>query len=66
MALTNKELLLIQDNIKMTENSIKFLQGCAEIAVDAQIKGICQSMAKEHQTDLQTLIKHINSSTTMQ
>ena len=63
MALTTKELLLIQDNIKMTENSIRFMQGCAELAVDAQVKGMCQSMAKEHQSDLMTLIKHINSAT---
>jgi rubrerythrin len=66
MALTSKELMLIQDNIKMAENSIKFMQGCAEIATDAQVKGLCQSMAKDHQTDMQTLIKHINSTTTMQ
>jgi hypothetical protein len=63
MALTSKELMLLQDNIKMVENSIKFMQGCAEIATDAQVKGMCQSMAREHQSDLQTLIKHINSAT---
>lgn len=61
MSLTTKELLLVQDNIKMAENSIKFMQGCAEMAVDAQVKGLCQSMVRDHQNDLQTLIKHINS-----
>lgn len=61
MALTNKELLLVTDSIRVTENSIKFMQGCAEIATDAQVKGLCQSMAREHQSDLQTLIKHINT-----
>lgn len=65
MALTSKELMLVQDNIKMTENSIKFMQGCAEICSDPQVKGLCQQMANDHQNDLQTLIKHINS-TTMQ
>ena len=63
MALTSKELMLIQDNIKMTENSIKFMQGCAEIATDPQVKGLCQSMAREHQSDLQTLAKHISNAT---
>jgi hypothetical protein len=63
MTLTSKELMLIQDKIKMTENSIKFTQGCAEIAVDAQVKGLCQSMAKEYQSDLQTLAKHVSSAT---
>jgi hypothetical protein len=61
MALTSKELLLVQDNIKMAENSIKFMQYCAEAATDAQVKGLCQSMAREHQDDLKTLIKHINT-----
>ena len=61
MALTTKELMLVQDNIKMTDNSIKYLQTCAEVATDAQIKGLCQSMVKEHQDDLKTLIKHVNT-----
>ena len=63
MALTSKELMLIQDNIKMAENTIKFMQGCTELAVDAQVKGICQQMAREHQTDVQTLAKHISNAT---
>ncbi|NMA33850.1 MAG: hypothetical protein GX940_04770 [Clostridiaceae bacterium] len=61
MSLTTKELMLIQDNIKMAENSIKFLQACAESATDAQVKGLCQSLAREHQQDLQTLINHITN-----
>ncbi len=63
MSLTTKELLLIQDNIKMTQNSIKFMEGCAEICTDPQVKSLCQQMAKDHQSDLQTLIKHINTAT---
>jgi len=61
MALTSKELMLLQDNIKMAQNSIKFMQGCAEIAQDPQVKSICQQMASDHQNDLQTMIKHINT-----
>jgi hypothetical protein len=45
----------------MAENSIKFLYACADMATDAQVKGLCQSMAKEHQQDLTTMIKHINT-----
>jgi len=65
MALTSKELMLLQDNIKMTQNSIKFVQGCVDICTDPQVKTLCQQMAGEHQNDLQVLIKHV-SSTTMQ
>lgn len=53
--------MLVQDSIKMAENSVRFLQSCAEMATDAQVKGLCQSMAKEHQQDMQTLIRHINT-----
>lgn len=63
MSLTTRELLYIQDNIKMTENSIKLMQSCADMASDPQIKGLCQSMAREHQQDMQTLIKHVNTTT---
>ncbi|HHY22738.1 MAG TPA: hypothetical protein GX527_00645 [Clostridiaceae bacterium] len=65
MSLTTKELLLIQDNIKMTENAVKFMEGCTEMVSDPQVKGMCQQMAKEHQNDIQVLMKHI-SSTSMQ
>lgn len=61
MALTSKELMLVQDNIKMAENSIKFIQTCADAATDSQVKGLCQSMAREHQDDLKVLIKHITT-----
>ncbi|MDP4180703.1 MAG: hypothetical protein Q8942_06395 [Bacillota bacterium] len=61
MSLTSKELMLIQDNIKMTQNSIKFMESCADICTDSQIKNLCQQMVRDHQSDLQTLIKHINS-----
>ncbi len=61
MSLTSKELMLVQDNIKMAENSIKFMQACADTATDPQVKGLCQSMAREHQQDLTVLIKHINT-----
>jgi len=61
MTLTKKELMLIDDNIKMAENSVKFMQGCAQIATDPQVKGLCQQMAREHQDGIQMLMKHINS-----
>lgn len=61
MALTSKELMLIQDNIKMTQNSIKFMQGCVDMCQEQQTKNLCQQMATDHQSDLQTLMKHINS-----
>jgi rubrerythrin len=62
MALTTKELQLIQDNIKMGENTVKFMEGCSEMVSDPQIKGMCSQIAREHQSDIQTLMKHISQS----
>jgi hypothetical protein len=61
MPLTSKELMLIQDNISMCENNIKYLQGCSQIATDSQIKNLCNQLASEEKNDLQLLMKHINT-----
>lgn len=61
MALTSKELMLLQDNITMMQNNVKFIQGCSEMAADPQVKNLCQQMVSDHQNDIQTLIKHINT-----
>ena len=61
MSLTNKELLLIQDNIKMTQNSINFMQSCSDFSSDSDVRNLIQKMTTEHQSDLQILMKHINT-----
>lgn len=61
MSLTNKELILLQDNIKMLENSIKFLSGVTSICSDPQVKSMLGSMSKDHASDLQTLAKFISN-----
>ncbi|EPR13044.1 hypothetical protein [Ruminiclostridium papyrosolvens] len=61
MPLTSKELMLIQDNISMCENNIKYLQGCAQLANDSQIKNLCNQLASEEKNGLQLLMKHINT-----
>ncbi len=61
MQLTSKELMLIQDNISMCEGSIKYLQGCAQLAQDSQVKNLCNKLASDEKNNLQLLIKHINT-----
>ncbi|HEX3033335.1 MAG TPA: hypothetical protein VHS59_14070 [Bacillota bacterium] len=53
--ITSKELMLVQDNIEMGKNCLTFIQACAQSASDQQLKSLCQSMATEHQKDIQTL-----------
>jgi hypothetical protein len=61
MPLTSKELMLIQDNISMCESSIKYLQGCSQLATDSQVKNLCNKLASEEKNDLQILMKHVNT-----
>ncbi|MFU0799624.1 MAG: DUF2383 domain-containing protein [Xylanivirga thermophila] len=63
--LTHKELLLLQDNISMCQQTADFLQSCVNTVNDPQLKNLCQQMIQDHQKDSQTLAKHI-SSTPMQ
>ncbi len=61
MPLTSKEIMLIQDNISMCENNIKYLQGCAQLAQDSQVKNLCNKLANDEKSNLQLLMKHINT-----
>lgn len=61
MALTSRELLYLQDNIKMLENSIKFMSGATAICSDTQVKSLLDTMAREHSSDMQVLAKYISN-----
>ena len=60
MALTTKELSLLSDNIKMSQNSIKFMQGCADMCSDPQVASLCRQLASDRQKDVTRLMQHIN------
>lgn len=60
--LTQKELMLLQDNIGMCQDTAQFLQGCVNMVSDPQLKNLCQQMIQEHKQDAQTLSGHITGS----
>ena len=60
MALTTKELSLLSDNIKMSQNSIKFMQGCTDMCSDPQVAALCKQIATDRQQDVNLLMQHIN------
>lgn len=60
MALTTKELTLLSDNIKMSQNSIRFMQGCADMCSDPQVVSLCNQIATERQKGVGLLMQHIN------
>lgn len=59
--LTNKELMLIQDNIKMSQNMANFLSACAQSTTDTALKNLCQTMSADHQKDIQVLSSYITN-----
>lgn len=61
--LTNKELMMLQDNIRMNHDLVQFLQTCSEVATDPQLKSICQQMTGDHRKNIQTLSRHIVQNT---
>lgn len=61
MPLTSKELMLVKDNVKMTQNGINFLRTAAEISTEPQIKNLCSQMAQEHERDIGLLVKHVTN-----
>jgi len=61
MALTNKELMLLQDNIKMMENSINFMSGSNAICSDPQIKTMMDKFTRDYSNNLHTLAKYISN-----
>ena len=61
MSLTNKELLLIQDNIKMAQNYMQFTQSCVEQVKDPEIRNLCQEVIAEYKGAITTLSNHITN-----
>ena len=61
MSLTNKELLLIQDNIKMAQNYMQFTQSCVEQVKDPEIRNLCQEIIAEYKGAITTLSNHITN-----
>ncbi|HOB19574.1 MAG TPA: hypothetical protein PK830_00840 [Candidatus Atribacteria bacterium] len=58
-SLSHKELMLLQDNIRMCQETAQFLQTCVNIAGDQQLKNICQQLLTDHNQDVQKLSRHI-------
>ena len=59
--LTTKELMLIQDNIKMCQNSSNFLSSCAQGVTDTKLRDLCNNIATEYSNDVQILTKYITN-----
>ena len=61
--LSSKELMMLQDNIRMNHDLVQFLQTCSDAATDPQLKSICQQMSGDHRKNIQILSRHIVQTT---
>lgn len=57
--LSHKELILLQDNISMCQDTAQFLQTCVNMTSNQQLKNMCQQMIQDHKQNAQTLSRHI-------
>ena len=57
--LTQRELMLLEDQLSVEEQHIKQFQNYAEEASDAEIKNLCTKLAKEHQDHFGRLLKQL-------
>ena len=63
--LTARELMFLEDNLKMSNNVAHFAQSCVNMISDPQLKNLCQQIAQDHQRDYQALSRYFNPQTTM-
>jgi len=62
--LTAKELMLIEDNIKLQQNMSQFASFCTQQISNQQLRSLCQQMEQEHQNEAQQLASLILNSQT--
>lgn len=57
--LSNKELLHLEDHLKMEELMVKKLDQCSQMAQDSEIKNLCSQFSQKHRGNFQTMVKHL-------
>ncbi|HHU69723.1 MAG TPA: hypothetical protein GXZ31_05405 [Thermoanaerobacterales bacterium] len=57
--LSTKDVMLLEDTLKVCENMTKFISSAANMCTDPQLKSLCSTMVNEHRSSSQTLAKYI-------
>lgn len=53
--LTQREILMLDENLRLARSIARFAQSCAQQMSDPQLRAICQQIAVDHQQNYQTL-----------
>lgn len=59
--LTTKEMLMLEENLRLTRSMVKFAQGCSQQIADPQLRALCQQVAIDHNNDLQVLSRYMGT-----
>ena len=61
--LTNREMMMLDENLRLTRTMTRFAQGCAQHISDPQLRALCQQIAIDHNNDLQALSRYMGNQT---
>lgn len=64
--LTERELLVLQDQIMQEMCMITKFSNYAEMTHDNELKNVCRQIAQKHQNHYNTLMRHMSSATAAQ
>lgn len=64
--LTERELLVLQDQIMQEMCMVTKFSNYAEMTNDAELKNVCRQIAQKHQNHYNTLMRHMNAATATQ
>lgn len=63
MQLTSRELMYLEDHIKMEGLMSKYMSQCAAQCSDAELKKMCTDLAQLHHNNYTALSRHVQSAT---
>ncbi|NPV90932.1 MAG: hypothetical protein HPY50_09180 [Firmicutes bacterium] len=56
--LTTREMLMLDEAIRLSRTMTKFAHSCAQQVNDPQLRALCQQIAVDHNNDLQALSRY--------
>ena len=58
--LSNRELMSLEENVKLEMNMVRFAQSCSHLLTDPQLRAMCQQISQDHNQDYQSLVRYFN------
>jgi len=59
--ISSKELMFLEDNIKMMQNSVSFIAGVSDQITDVSLRNLCQQCVNHYKSDINVLSRFIEN-----